>query len=408
MSHMDLSEKILKGIANIDIHLRPKEYSREVLKVICRDLGYYFGSIILVNEDGEGSMFASFNLPERYLSLVHGVTAPVLSSPSGTAIREGKIEVVNNIFSDIRLEPWWKLLDSLAVKTIVWVPLFSKGIAFGTYILYDLRRRKIKDDEKDILNRLSMLFSLAIKSNEYIDEVKEKSKELEAANRVKSEFLTTMSHELRTPMNAIMGFAEILLMDENDPEKRDALTTIRKAGESLLHLINGILEFSEIESGKIKLMIRKFSLAGLLENIYKRFNQIAAEKKILLEIEKDPSIPAQVRGDEIRISQVITNLVDNGIKFTKQGRVRVECSYRDNAAVFRISDTGIGIPMEKEDTIYAIFTQLNMTTTRDHEGIGLGLTVVKKLVDRMRGTITLESVPGGGSTFTVRLPLPEG
>jgi signal transduction histidine kinase len=204
-----------------------------------------------------------------------------------------------------------------------------------------------------------------------------------------------------------MGFTEILLMDEHDPEKLESLAVSKRSGEMLLHLINGILDFTEIESGKIKLTIRDFSIDNLLEGIFQRFDEFAGEKKILLEIKKNPSVPAKLRGDEHRIAQVIANLVDNGIKFTKKGRVRVECAFENGAAVFRVSDSGIGIPVEKQEDIFSFFSQLDMTTTRNHEGIGLGLTVVKKLVELMEGTISLQSTPGVGSTFTVRLPVAE-
>ncbi|MCP5103591.1 MAG: GAF domain-containing protein [bacterium] len=427
---MDLSTKIFEGISNIDIRLKPKEYSREVLKVICDNMGFHFGSIILVDEEGEGNLFSSYNLPKGYQYLVLRVSKPILSSPSGLAIETGKPQVVNEIYTEPRLEPWWDLLSALKVNTIVWVPLFSKGKAYGTYNLYDNRKREVSAQELTVLKNLSMLFSMAIMSNEYIDDIQEKSHTLEneiverkevekqlrvakeaaeGAIRVKDEFLTIMSHELRTPMNAVMGFAEILLMEEQDPEKIEPLTIIHSSGTTLLHLIESILEFAEIESGGIELKKTDFSMADVLGEIYSAFAEQAEKKGVLLKVKKDPAVPRHLQGDEHRVTQVLSKLVDNAIKFTEKGEVRLECSYdrSANIALIRVCDTGLGIPAEKSGAIFSVFTQVDMSISRRHEGIGLGLTIVSKLLDRMKGEVTFESTPGKGSTFTVRLPLPE-
>ena len=419
--------KVFEGISNIDIRLKPKEYSTEVLNVICRNLGYHFGSIILVDGEGHGSVFASYNLPESYPYLVHKVKVPVLSSPSGEAIKTGKIVVVNDIAADPRLGPWHGLLTALKIETIVWVPLFSKGKAFGTYNLYDRRKRDISRGEKNILSHMSMLFSMAIMSNEYIDEIREKTHELEReiaerraaleelrlardaaenAGKAKDEFLTTMSHELRTPMNAIMGFTEILLMDEKDPGTMETLNIIRESGEALLHLINGILDFSEIETGHFTLVETVFSLKEVITRVFNQYNEKAENKGLLMDFIVEPTVPVSIRGDEYRLQQVISNIVDNAVKFTNQGRVRLVCDYRDHTVVIRVSDTGIGIPHEKRESVFSIFSQADMSATRAHEGIGLGLTISSKLIEKMGGSISLESTPGNGSTVILKLPLP--
>lgn len=426
---MPQAAKIFEGISDIDIRLKPKEYSSEVLNVICRSFGYDFGSIILLKDEGSGSVFASFNLPDSYPYLVHKVKAPVLSSPSGEAIETGKILVVNDIINDPRLEPWIGLLTALKIETIVWVPLFSKGKAFGTYNLYDRRKREISRGEKTILSNMSMLFSMAIMSNEYIDEIQEKTHELENeiaerrealkelqvardeaenAGKAKDEFLTAMSHELRTPMNAIMGFTEILLMDERDPGTMETLNIIRESGETLLHLINGILDFAEIETGHITLVEMNFSLEDMINRVFNQYNEKAENKGLLLELKIDPTVPLSVTGDEYRCQQVIANLVDNAVKFTNEGRVRILCDYYNDTVVISIFDTGIGIPTDKQVTVFSVFSQADMSATREHEGIGLGLTIASKLTEIMGGSISLESTPGTGSTFTIKLPCRKG
>ncbi len=423
---MPQAPEIFEGISNIDIRLKPKEYSTEVLKVICQNLGYHFGSIILIDDAGNGSLFTSFNLPDSYPYLVHKVKVPVLSSPSGTAIKTGKIQVVNEIMTDPRLEPWCGLLTALKIETITWVPLFSKGKAFGTYNLYDQRKRDISPEEKNILSHMSMLFSIAIMSNEYIDEIQEKTHKLENeiterqealrelqlardaaenAGKAKDEFLTTMSHELRTPMNAIMGFTEILLMEEKKPGTVETLNIIRESGETLLHLINGILDFAEIESGHITLVDTTFSLKDVIKRVFNQYNEKAENKGLLLELKVEPTVPPSVNGDEYRVQQVISNIVDNAVKFTTGGRVRIVCNYYNDTAVISVSDTGIGIPPGKQETVFSVFSQADMSATRKHEGIGLGLTIASKLTEKMGGSISLESTPGSGSTFTVKFPL---
>jgi signal transduction histidine kinase len=420
---------IAEEISKIDIRLKPKEYSRSALRVICRQLGYHFGSIILVDEKGNGRIFSAYNLPENYPQMVNRVSAPVLSSPSGIAIQEGKSVIVNNVFSESRLEPWYDLLNQLDIKTIVWIPLFSKGKAFGTYNLYDHRQREISEQEIVILNQLSILFSVSIQSNEYIDEIQGKSKRLEeeiarrkkvelelriakeqaeAANRAKNEFLDNISHEVRTPMNAIMGFSNILLEQEEDPGKKETFKIIQEAGEALLTMINDILDAVRIESGKLELEPDYFSLNQILKQVYRMFSARAEQGNLEFTVTTDPSVPAKLYGDAYRLKQVIFNLVMNAFKFTPEGRISVDCSYdhENSIASIKVSDTGIGIPDEKLELIFALFTQADTSSTRRYGGIGLGLTIAYKLVEQMGGGISVKSEPGVGSTFTVELPLP--
>lgn len=420
------NNEIFESIANIDIRISPKEYTLEVLKVICDNLGYHFGSIILVDQKGVGSLFSSYNLPESYPAMVHKVNVPVLSSPSGVAIESEKIVVVNDILHEPRLKPWYELLMQFDIKTIVWVPLLSKGKAFGTYTLYDDRQRDVFAQEKNILNHLSALFSMAIISNEYIDEIQEKTTKLEneiverklvekklriakeaaeAANAAKNDFLTIMSHEFRTPMNAILGFTDILLYDEVNPEKINHLKIIQDSADTLLNLINGILDFVEIESGSIEIKNIEFSISDLLNKIYEKFAEKARQKNLLFKLIIKTNAPKRICGDEYRINQVITNIVENAVKFTPAGEVTATYSY-DNGTVFiRVSDTGIGIAKEKQETIFSVFNQADMSATRKYNGIGLGLTIASRLTERMGGKISCNSTPGMGSLFTIELPL---
>lgn len=425
---MILTANIFKHLSQVDIRLKPKKYSAEVLKVICDELDFHFGSIILIDEKEKGSMFTSYNLPPQYPQLVNKVSAPVLSSPSGASVETGDIVVVNEVLTDPRLTPWHELLKELDIQTIVWVPLFSKGKAFGTYNLYDSKnKRTLEENEKSILNQLSVLFSMAIRSNEYIDEISEKSLKLEneiivrkqvekqlrmakasleASNKVKDEFLTNMSHEFRTPLNAIMGYANIMMMDEQDPESQESLNHILDASSNLLNIINSVLNFTEIESAPMEITATTFSMVDLLDEIYDNFFEQAERKKLFFSIGKKPGVPVHVRGDEYKVNLIISNIVDNAIKFTERGMVRVTyTSHNSGNIVITITDTGIGIPAGKQEEIFAPFNQVDNSSTRQYGGIGLGLTIARKLIQRLNGKISLESTPGKGTTFTIEFPL---
>jgi signal transduction histidine kinase len=429
---MNAGKSIYREISRIDIRLKPQDYSRDVLKVICKNHNFSFGSIILVDEKGVGSMFAAYNLPENYPNLVHGVSAPVLSSPSGIVVKTGEILAVNDILAEPRLSPWHELLMYFDVKTIVWIPLISEGKAFGTYNLYDTNKRKIEGKEKEILLQLSVIFSMAIISSEYIEEIQEKNFELEkeiferkrverklreakeraeAADMAKSEFLANMSHEIRTPMNAILGFVDLLLQEEEEPGKKEILNIVGNSGERLMSIINSILYLTEIEADRFSLEKEAFSLRKLLLRLSERFTMKVKEQDVEFTINIDNSVPSSVLGDKDKVELIVYHIVDNAFKFTETGSITVDCGCEPGKGGGTISiavkDTGIGIPKEKQDMIFSIFTQADSSSTRRFSGAGLGLAIAGKLVAMMSGKIDLESEEGVGSTFTIELELPE-
>jgi len=428
---MYAGKSIYDAISKIDIRLKPEVYSREVLKIICRHLDYRFGSVILVDEKGVGSMFAAYNLPENYPELVHGVTAPVLSSPSGLVIETGEILAVNDILAEPRLGPWHELLMYFDVETIVWVPLVSEGKAFGTYNLYDTHKREVREKEREILNQLSMLFSMTIISSEYIADTQDKNIELEkeiferkqvekelreakdraeAADRAKSEFLANMSHEIRTPMNAILGFIDLLLQEEEEPGKKEIMGLINNSGERLLSIIGSLLDLSDIEGDRFSLVKEAFSIRELLLRLSEKFSLKIKEQDLIFTINIGDSIPTSVLGDKDRVDLVIYHIVDNAFKFTEKGGITVDSSYdpdKDGGTLsITVTDTGIGIPKEKQDIIFSIFTQADASSTRKFGGTGLGLAIAGKLAAMMSGKIDLESEEGKGSAFTIELVLP--
>jgi PAS domain S-box-containing protein len=235
----------------------------------------------------------------------------------------------------------------------------------------------------------------------------------EDASQAKAQFLSVMSHEIRTPMNAVIGLANVLLHEDPRPDQVENLTILKSSANHLLALINDILDFSKIESGKIEFEQVPFSLAELLNSLGKVFSAKAADKHIELNVQRESLLPYKLIGDPVRLNQVLTNLVDNAIKFTTKGSVKVayQVMHEDNDTVdlnFMVTDTGIGIPENKKKSIFESFTQASSDTTRQYGGTGLGLAICMKLVELQGGTITVDSNQGSGSVFRFTLRFKKG
>jgi len=313
------------------------------------------------------------------------------------------VEIPNTLENDnFKEDP--NVIEGLKVRFYAGIPLVTPdGYSIGTVCAIGFEPKKLNEDQKKAISILSKHIMTLLELRNKNVELEEQTKIAELAVYAKDSFLANMSHEIRTPLNAIMGFTDLLAQSNLDSIQRDYISNVQTAGENLLLIVNDILDLSKIESGNLIIESYPFNLKEILKHLYNLL-KVKIKDNIEFNLFLDADMPDIVIGDKGRINQIIMNLAGNAIKFTEEGEITisvkvVEETNEKYTLRFSVKDTGIGITQDKLDTIFDRFTQAEESTTRKFGGTGLGLNIVKQLVELQKGEIQVKSKIGRGSEF---------
>jgi signal transduction histidine kinase/putative methionine-R-sulfoxide reductase with GAF domain len=324
----------------------------------------------------------------------------------GRAVLERRAVQVADVLTDSELLVH-DLQQTIGFRTILGVPLMREGSPIGAVMLMRRHVRPFSDRQIGLVTTFADQAVIAIENVRLFEEIQDKSQQLEAASKHKSQFLANMSHELRTPLNAILGYTELILDDiyGNAPEKmRVALERVESNGKHLLGLINDVLDLSKIEAGHLVLSIIDYSIEDMVQSVYNAIEPLAVSKKLALKADVSPDLPA-ARGDERRLTQVLLNLLGNAIKFTDIGEVAIKAIAANGSYTIAVRDSGPGIAEIDQAKIFEEFQQADSSQTNAKGGTGLGLSIARRIVEMHGGKLWVESSLGQGSTFSFTVPI---
>jgi len=358
--------------------------------------------------DGAYHHLAAYGYPSEHIEYM--TRHPVLPSRAsfvGRVALEGKaIHIV-----DVQNDPEMTYIRAPGVERLgtgLGVPLLREGKPIGVLLLMRAKVEPFSDKQTELVQTFADQAVIAIENVRLFDEIQDKSRQLAEASQHKSQFLANMSHELRTPLNAIIGVSEMLREDaEALKQDTEPLDRVLGAGRHLLALINDILDLSKIEAGRMELQLETFPLAPLIADVVKTIEPLAAKNANQVAVKCDGAI-GTLYADQMRLRQALLNLMSNANKFTEHGSIAIDARQGEengpDYVTIAVADTGIGMTPEQIGKLFQEFSQANASTTRKYGGTGLGLAISKRFCQMMGGDITVESEPGRGSTFTIRVP----
>ncbi|OFZ90825.1 MAG: hypothetical protein A2W21_12480 [Betaproteobacteria bacterium RBG_16_66_20] len=397
----------------------------EVLKVISRsptDVQPVFDTIAERAAVLCGARFCTlsrFDGEAIHMAAIHGATpegaeairaAYPMKPGSGTlaarVIRDRKPLHI----ADVQADPDYDSKDAAAAvgfRSVLGVPMMRDGHLAGAIVIAREQAGLFPEDQVNLLATFADQAAIAIENVRLFHEIEEKGRQLEVASRHKSDFLASMSHELRTPLNAILGFNEMIIgqvYGEVPADMQEPLADIQTSGKHLLRLINNVLDLAKIEAGRMELSLQDYSVHDTVESVRSTLRPLAAEKGLEFLASVPNDLPLAY-GDGGRIAQCLMNLAGNSLKFTKAGKVEISVETRDDLLVYKVSDTGMGIPPDKIGSLFTEFKQTDATIASEYGGTGLGLSISRKFVEMHGGQIWVESELGKGSTFIFEVPL---
>jgi signal transduction histidine kinase len=360
-------------------------------------------------EDTGYRLAANFGFPPEFVDYVKQV---LIEPGRNTLVGRTALEGRTIHIPDIRADPeytWFEVAERGGAQTLLGVPLLREGAPIGVFNLARSVVRPFTEKEIELVSTFADQAVIAIENVRLFDEIQDKNRQLAEASEHKSQFLSSMSHELRTPLNAIIGLTEMLVTNAARFGTDRALEPLRRvnaAGTHLLSLINEVLDLSKIEAGKLELNPEPVNLARLIDEVVGTAGGLAEKNKNLLIVEAHENLGA-LTADSMRLKQILLNLLSNACKFTKEGEVALRARKVADGREWvelAVADSGIGLTAEQQAKLFQDFTQADSLTARRYGGTGLGLAISRKLARMMGGDVTVESAPGKGSVFTLRLP----
>ena len=389
--------------------LNPDVLLQTIVDLTKERFGVYHAQIYLADAAWNTLLLASGagDVGRKMVEQGHAIPMEMEKSLVARAARERQPIIVNNAKAQADFLPNPLLPET---RSEMAVPMIVGDTVLGVFDVQSEKLDNFSKEDANIYTTLASQVAIALQNARLYQEQAATVTQLRELDKLKSSFLANMSHELRTPLNSILGFTDVMLEGLDGPltpNMDNDLKLINKNGQHLLHLINDVLDMAKIESGKMNLIIEKFNLNEIFEEVISITSPQASEKKLTLKVEAKSDNDVEVNADRTRLRQVMINLVNNALKFTETGKVTIRAIREENNILISVKDTGIGIPPAQLEDVFNEFTQVDSSTTRKAGGTGLGLPISRKLIEMHGGKLWAESngVEGEGSTFFVFMPI---